>query len=283
MTIVLTNDDGYQSPGLDALRNAFLAAGEKVVVVAPDGPRSGGSRGATFRRPVNIRVVEGDDASRIYACDGTPVDCVRVALLSDLIADVGLVISGINEGANLGDHTTYSSTVGAAWESALLGVPAIALSQQSTDGRFRLVDKTGYDWTWSVAAGVALAKLVRKADLPHRSVVNLNAPGTLRDETVAVTRLGQRVWRRGGLVLEQPDEHGEGYYGVGVKNDADPHFESAPGADFAAIEAGQISLAPMSLNWGDPLSLDELTNWTNRATAQVATTLFASARQAAPR
>ena len=106
----------------------------------------------------------------MYACDGTPVDCVRVGLMSRLAHHVDLVISGINEGANLGDDSTYSSTVGAAWEGALLGVPSIAASQQSQDGRFRLVDLSGYDWTWSVRATVSLAQfMLAEASRPARS------------------------------------------------------------------------------------------------------------------
>ena len=186
MTVLLTNDDGYQSDGLAAARNALLGAGLQVVTVAPDGPRSGGSRAATFRRPVRFDQVNDDVSNPVYACDGTPVDCIRVALMSDLAPDAKVVVSGINEGANLGDDTTYSSTVGAAIEGALLGIGSVAISQQSRDRRFRLVDREGYNWD---AAGTVIAELAAGASaepLPARTLVNVNVPGA--------TRLAQPAW-----------------------------------------------------------------------------------------
>ena len=103
------------------------------------------ARSATFRRPVRVELANDDRTNPVWACNGTPVDCVRVALLTTLAEPVQLVISGANQGANLGDDATYSSTVGAAIEGALLGLPAMAISQQSADGRFLLVDRAGHD------------------------------------------------------------------------------------------------------------------------------------------
>lgn len=268
MTIVLTNDDGYQSDGLAAARDAIVKTGLRVVTVAPDGPRSGGSRGATFRRPVRIDKVGGDDLNPIYACDGTPVDCIRVALMSDLVLDVKVVISGINEGANLGDDTTYSSTVGAAIEGALLGIGSIAVSQQSRDRRFRLVDRTDYDWATSAQVVATLAREALDSPLPPRTMVNVNVPGSAPDASASVTRLGQRAYRRGGLEMAHT-ELGHGFYSFHVNEDSDPPYHAAPGTDFAAIAAGAVSITPLSFAWGEKQPLRDASSWAHAAAETV--------------
>ncbi len=260
MTILLTNDDGYQSAGLAAARDAILKAGVRVVVVAPDGPRSGGSRAATFSKPVRIDQVDGDDRNPVYACDGTPVDCVRVALMSNLVLDVQAVVSGINEGANLGDDTTYSSTAGAAIEGALLGVGSIAVSQQSTDQRFRLVDLVGYDWEYSAQVAASLAVRAAAQPLPPRTVVNVNVPGTRPSSPTQVTRLGQRAYRRGGLEMARTDR-GHGFFSFHVNEDFDPPFHEESGTDFVALAAGAVSVTPLSLAWGQAEPRDEVRAW----------------------
>lgn len=275
MTVLLTNDDGVQSEGLAVIRDALLATGHRVITVAPDAPRSGTARSATFRRAVNADRVGGNDDNPIYACDGTPVDCVRVGLLSHLAHDVDLLVSGVNEGANVGDDATYSSTVGAALEGALLGVPSISTSQQSSDGRFRLVDQSGYDWTWGVRATLELVDLVLAEGLPARCAVSLNAPATDVSPGVVSTQLGRRAWRRGGLDLEHTDDFGHGYYSFGVNSDTDPHFIADPGTDFAALMAGNISLTPLSLDWGAPETYRQLRAWTESAAARIGRTLAA--------
>jgi 5'-nucleotidase len=268
MTIVLTNDDGYQSDGLAAARDALVGSGLRVVTVAPDGPRSGGSRGATFRRPVRIDRVGGDDLNPIYACDGTPVDCIRVALMSDLVLDVKVVISGINEGANLGDDTTYSSTAGAAIEGALLGVGSIAISQQSRDGRFRLVDRTDYDWSTAGGVIAALARESLDRPLPPRTIVNVNVPGRRPDASAVVTKLGQRAYRRGGLEMAHT-ELGHGFYSFHVNKDTDPPYDAAPGTDFRALAEGRVSLTPLSFAWGEKEAFREVAGWVSSAAANL--------------
>jgi 5'-nucleotidase len=277
--VLLTNDDGYQSPGFAAARAALIDAGHQVLSVAPDGPRSGTSRGATFRRPVNVALAEDDPENPVYRCDGTPVDCVRVALLSHLGEHVDVVVSGINEGANLGDDTTYSSTVGSAVEGALLGLPAVAVSQQSSDGRFRLVDRSGYDWTWSAWGAVQLVELIAAAALPPRTLVNLNAPGSVDGAPGArATRLGERPWRRGGLVRGHTDEHGEGWYTFGVDRDEDPPRTSDPDTDFAAIADGDLSLTGITLKY-DTDDHVALHRWTEQAATEIARRAAAVARR----
>ncbi|MGW1267105.1 5'/3'-nucleotidase SurE [Streptomyces sp. NPDC002491] len=272
MTILLTNDDGYQSDGLAAARDAMLKAGLHVITLAPDGPRSGNSRAATFRKPVRVDRVGGDDTNPIYACDGTPVDCVRVGLMSDLAHEAAVVVSGINEGANLGDDTTYSSTFGAAVEGALLGIAGIAISQQSRDRRFRLVDRTGYDWETSGTVVAELARLALDTPLPARTVVNANAPGTAPTDGTAVTRLGRRAYRRGGLETATT-EHGHGYYTFHVNLDTDPPVHDEDGTDFAALSEGRVALTPVSYAWGRPEVFEQVERWTQEAAARIDTAL----------
>src|SRR5579872_169630 len=174
--VLLTNDDGYQSPGLAAMRQALVEEGLSTITLAPDAPRSGVARSASFRVPIVPRRVGGEDDAPIYAANGTPVDCVRVALLAGIAAKARVVISGINEGANLGDDSTYSSTLGAAVEGALLGRAAMAVSQQSRDGRFRLVDVTGYNFGGAATIAVRLARTLLDEPPPPRSVLNINVP-----------------------------------------------------------------------------------------------------------
>lgn len=266
MTILLTNDDGVDSGGLAAARQAIIDAGLRVVSIAPDGARSGGSRAATFRKPVGIEIVGGDENDPIYACTGTPVDCVRVALLSDLVPDVSVVISGINEGGNIGDDTTYSSTVGAAIEGALLGVGSIAVSQQSLDGRFRVVDVTGYDWTSGAELTALLAAEAIRRPIPARGVVNVNFPGSAPTSPSKVTRLGMRAYRRGGLEMEHA-EHGHGYYSFGTYDETnDPPIHEAQGTDFSALADGSVSITPLSFEWQPGDVRGQLDAWAANAT-----------------
>src|ERR671921_1918409 len=150
--VLLTNDDGIEAEGLQALRRTLLAvAGVELAVVAPDGNRSAFARMITTRRPLWVQEVEFGDGTVGYATDGTPVDCVRLAQLGLIDGfEPDVVVSGINHGSNLGDDITYSGTVAAALEGLILGVPAIAVSQQSTarEMDFRL----GSRFTFEVAA-----------------------------------------------------------------------------------------------------------------------------------
>src|SRR3954470_15243662 len=142
LRVLLTNDDGMEAEGLQTLRRALLALPEvRLAVIAPDGNRSATARSITFRRPLWVSEVDFGDGSVGYACDGTPVDCVRLASLGLVEGfEPDLIVSGINHGANLGDDITYSGTVAAALEGVMLGIPGIAVSQQSVRGEmdFRL-------------------------------------------------------------------------------------------------------------------------------------------------
>jgi 5'-nucleotidase len=188
--------------------------------------------------------------------------------MSDLVLDVKVVISGINEGANLGDDTTYSSTAGAAIEGALLGVGSIAVSQQSRDRRFRLVDRTDYDWTTSSQVVVTLAERALASPLPTRTMVNVNIPGSTPDVPTSVTHLGQRAYRRGGLEMAHTDL-GHGFYTFHVNEDVDPPYHAAPGTDFAALAAGAVSITPLSFAWGDREPFRAAVSWAEAAARTV--------------
>src|ERR1700728_2496362 len=148
MRVLLTNDDGIEAAGLQALRRALLEIpGIELAVIAPDGNRSAMARSITTRRPLWVEEVPFPDGTLGYATDGTPVDCVRLAslgLVENFAAD--LVVAGINHGANLGDDITYSGTVAAALEGVLLGVPSIAVSQQSRSGELDFAQTGAYDF-----------------------------------------------------------------------------------------------------------------------------------------
>jgi 5'-nucleotidase len=270
VTVLLTNDDGFRAPGIHSVRAALIDGGIRVITVAPDSPRSGVARSATFRRPVRVELADDDRTNPVWACDGTPVDCVRVALLTSLAEPVRLVISGANQGANLGDDATYSSTVGAAIEGALLGLPAMAISQQSADGRFLLVDRASHDFSGSAALALALAQAMLAHPPPRRSVLNVNVPGRALTGPIEIATLGRRVWRRGGLVEEYTEEYGHGYYSFGVTSDSEPGYRAEPGTDFAAIAAGHACITPLSLDWGNQEAPAQLHDWLNRALPGVA-------------
>src|SRR5215210_3109681 len=202
--LLLTNDDGIEAAGLQALRRALLAVpGLELAVIAPDGNRSAIGRGITTRRPLWVQEVDFGDGTVGYATDGTPVDCVRFAalgLVEGFTAD--LIVSGINHGSNLGDDITYSGTVAAALEGVVLGLPAIAVSQQSKarEMDFRLGER--FDFT---AAAAFTARVVGEIDdvpLPGGTLLNVNVPAG-EVEGVRVARLGKRLYRDELVLVDQ--------------------------------------------------------------------------------
>lgn len=273
--VLLTNDDGYQSGGMAAMRSAMIEAGLTVLSVAPDGPRSGTSRSASFRVPVVMTRDGGDDTNPIYRANGTPVDCVRAAILSGLASGVGLVVSGINEGANLGDDATYSSTFGSAAEGALLGLPALSISQQARDGRFRLVDLTDYDYEWCGTVGAELAAWMIASPPPPRSILNVNAPGMLKDRRLKVTAFDHRAWDPAHYEAVET-ESGEGWFTFLTNVDRDPVFTMRPGSDASAVAAGHVSVTPVSFDFGDARAFSRLRRWVRTTLEQVNPRLGAS-------
>src|SRR6202049_2218739 len=179
MRVLLTNDDGIEAAGLQALRRALvLLPGIELAVIAPDGNRSAMARSITTRRPLWVQEVDFGDGTVSYATDGTPVDCVRLARLG-LIAgfEAELVVSGINHGSNLGDDITYSGTVAAALEAIVLGLPGIAVSQQSSalELDFRL--GAGFDFGVAASFTARLVAELKSVPLPSGTLLNINVPG----------------------------------------------------------------------------------------------------------
>lgn len=254
MHILVTNDDGIHSRGLFALKSALDDVGD-VSVIAPDGNRSAMARGITIRRPLEVEEVELPDGSIGYATDGTPVDCVRFAVLGLLGRVPDLIVSGINHGLNLGDDVTYSGTVAAALEGVLLGWPAIAVSQQALNREHWDSGKAEYDFA-AVAGFVArLVPVVARERFPRRVLVNVNAPGAVAADVhgARVTRLGRRIYDDR---LELLDEEGHRRrYRIYGEN---PSHHREDGTDFAAIEAGEISVTPLHFDLTDIDGMERL-------------------------
>ncbi len=257
MRVLLTNDDGYQAAGLRAIRDALArsAAFESVITVAPDENCSGFARKCTFSRPVAVRRVEGGPHP-IYRCDGTPTDCARVGLLGGLAAGADLVVSGINHGANLADDVNYSGTIGAGLEAAILGVPAICLSQQTPTGSLAVNYEeglgVGYDFSFAALHGAELAAAVTSAEPAEPVVLSVNYPTHIVENGLSVlTRPGQRDYPRSAVPDDWTDEHDVRFlYLFGEPDEDIPESGDVWGTDIAALRAGQISITPLSFALG---------------------------------
>jgi len=252
--VLLTNDDGIGAEGLQALRRALLAVpGVELAVIAPDSNRSAIGRGITTRRPLWVEEVDFGDGTVGYATDGTPVDCVRFAalgLVEGFTAE--LIVAGINHGSNLGDDITYSGTVAAALEGVILGLPAVAVSQQSAarEMDFRLGERFNFD-----AAAAFTARIVEEIEdvpLPAGTLLNINVPAGKID-AVEVARLGKRIYRD-QLSLEV-EEGGRRRYRI--YGDA-PEYHREEGTDLAAIAAGRIAVTPLHFDLTDQPGLETL-------------------------
>jgi 5'-nucleotidase len=266
MRVLLTNDDGIEAEGLQALRRALLeVAGIELAVIAPDGNRSAFARMITTRRPLWVQEVPFEDGTTGFATDGTPVDCVRLAQLGLVEGfDPDLVVSGINHGSNLGDDITYSGTVAAALEALVLGIPGIAVSQQSNarEMDFRLGSRFGFEQAAEFTARV-VAELAGTAGeaggrmpLPAGTLLNINVPAG-DPQGVEVTRLGKRIYRD-ELKLDAEDEDGGRRYWI---YGADPGFNDEHGTDLAAVHAGRIAVTPVHFDLTDLAGLDALAKY----------------------
>jgi len=256
--VLLTNDDGIEAEGLQALRRALLTVpGIDLAVIAPDGNRSAFARMITTRRPLWVQEFDFGDGTVGYATDGTPVDCVRFAKLGLIEGfEPDLVVSGINHGANLGDDITYSGTVAAALEAVVLGVPGLAVSQQSIarEMDFRLGSRFAFD-----TAADFTARIVDQLDdvpMPDGTLLNVNVPaGDV--EGVEVTKLGKRIYRD-ELKLDAEDEDGGRRYWI---YGADPGFHDEPGTDLAAVHGGRIAVTPLHFDLTDVRGMDALARY----------------------
>jgi 5'-nucleotidase len=248
MRVLLTNDDGIDADGLQALRRALLdVPGIELAVVAPDGNRSATARSITTRRPLWVEEIDFGDGTSGYATDGTPVDCVRLSHLGLIDGFTPeLVVSGINHGLNVGDDITYSGTVAAAFEALLLGLPGIAVSQQSTAREldFRL----GRTFDFDAAARFA-ARIVAELDdvpLAPGTLLNVNVPGS-DPSGVEVTRLGKRFYND---VLALEDEEHPKRRLFRIYGDAQ-HLADEQGTDIAAVADGRIAVTPIHFDLTD--------------------------------
>ena len=254
LNVLLTNDDGIEADGLQAMRRALLAVEDvRLAVIAPDGNRSAMARSITTRRPLWVAEVPFADETIGYATDGTPVDCVRLAnlgLVEDF--DVDVVVAGINHGANLGDDITYSGTVAAALEGVVLGLPAIAVSQQSGARALDYRFDGGFAFETAAAFVARLVERIEDVPLPERTLLNVNVPAG-EPSGVEVTSLGKRIYRD-ELKLQSEEDNRRRYWIYG----SDPGFHDEPGTDLAAVAAGRIAVTPIHFDLTDRPSLDAL-------------------------
>jgi 5'-nucleotidase len=254
LRVLLTNDDGIEAEGLHTLRRALAALSDiELAVVAPDENQSATGRSISIRRPLWVREARFDDGTIGYSCDGTPVDCVRLAALGLIEGfEPDLIVSGINHGANLGDDITYSGTVAAALEGVVLGLPSIAVSQQSQrrDLDFRL----GHSFEFENAARFT-ARVVDQLDdvpLPAGMLLNVNVPAG-EIEGVEVTRLGKRVYQdRLDLIDEESGRKLYRVYGDAPLHDGDP------GTDLRAVAHGRIAVTPLHFDLTAEHGMEEL-------------------------
>jgi len=244
MRILVSNDDGYFSPGIVMLAERLAVLGE-VTVVAPERDRSGASNSLTLDRPLTARRA----ANGFRYVNGTPTDCVHLALtgLVDPLPD--LVVSGINLGANMGDDTIYSGTVAAATEGYLFGIPSIAVS---------LVGKVGKHF--ETAAAVAADLVGRAIRLPFAAPVllNINVPDIALAELggIEATRLGRR--HKAEPVVQMKTPRGETAYWIGAAGDAQ---DAGPGTDFHAVAAGRVSITPLQVDLSQHQQLPLVAHW----------------------
>ncbi len=224
-SILVTNDDGVQSEGIHALAEALRALGP-VTIVAPVTEASAIGHALTLRRPLRIEPVR----ENVYAVDGTPTDCVNLAITSVLRELPSLVVSGINKGLNVGDDVTYSGTVAGALEAALLGIPAIAVSLQGGPE---------FDFRPSAAIALSVAEALSRHPLPGRSFLNVNVPrGTVRGLRVTVQARRNHIT----AVTARVDPRGREYYWIDeAQDDWEPHDRS----DYQAVKDGYVSITPL--------------------------------------
>jgi 5'-nucleotidase len=246
--VLLTNDDGLDADGLQVLRRALAGLDDiDLQVIAPDGNRSAIGRGITTRRALMVQRVPFDDGTDGYATDGTPVDCVRLAALGLIDGwSPQLVVSGINHGANLGDDVTYSGTVAAAMEGLMLGLPAIAVSQQSEAREMDFRQGVSFDFDVAARFTARLVRELERVPLAPSTLLNVNVPAG-EPTGVEVARLGRRIYRD-RLDPHEPDEPAAAGARSFFIYGAEPDFEDEPGTDLNAVHEGRIALTPIHLD-----------------------------------
>jgi 5'-nucleotidase len=253
MKVLLTNDDGIGAKGLQILRRALLEVpGIELATIAPNSNRSATARSITTREPLWVEEVEFEDGTIGYATDGTPVDCVRFAALGLIEFQPELIVSGINHGSNLGDDITYSGTVAAALEGIVLGLPGIAVSQQSANREMDFRLGREFDFTAAAAFTAQLVDQIDDVGIPDGTLLNINCPaGEIGG--VRACRLGKRIYRD---KMKLTEEH-EGRKRYRIYGD-DPSYHEEEGTDFASIADGCIAVTPLHFDLTDQAGVERL-------------------------
>ncbi len=243
MRILVSNDDGVTAPGIKALADAMATFAE-VEVVAPDRNRSGASNSLTLRNPLSVRQMDNG----YYSVEGTPTDCVHLALTGFFTTHLDMVVSGINEGANLGDDVLYSGTVAAAMEGRSLGYPALAISLVGEQVRH-------YDTAAAVTKNLVMHLCKRR--LPSQTILNINVPDLPLNQIkgIQITRLGTRHCAE--PMVKEVDPRGRAIYWIGPPG---READAGEGTDFYAINSGFVSITPLHLDMTHYKLFDELSH-----------------------
>ena len=244
MKILVSNDDGYFAPGITLLAEALRQLGE-VTVVAPERDRSGASNSLTLDRPLTVRRA----ANGYFSVNGTPTDCVHIAVTGLLDFTPDVVVSGVNLGANMGDDTIYSGTVAAAVEGYLLGIPSVAVS---------LASKAGEHFESAIGVALQLVERLRRRPFGEPVLLNVNVPDIPAGELLGleVTRLGKRHKAEPVVKIDTP--RGETAYWIGPAGGA---ADAGPGTDFHAVESGRVSVTPLRMDLTHGTQLARAKEW----------------------
>ncbi len=244
MRILISNDDGVQAPGITRLARALSGIAE-ITVVAPDRDRSGASNSLTLDAPLRASVREGG----FISVEGTPTDCVHLAITGLLEHEPDMVVAGINAGANLGDDVLYSGTVAAATEGRFLGLPAIAIS---------LVSSGAVHYDTAARVALHLVERLRKDPLPADTILNVNVPDRAWEELAGfqATRLGHR--HKSAPVVRDTDPRGRPIYWVGPPGEGQ---DAGPGTDFHAVATGHVSITPLQVDMTRYAALEKVASW----------------------
>lgn len=244
MHILISNDDGVYAKGLAVLADALRPLAD-IDVVAPDRNRSGASNSLTLDSPLHVKRLENGN----YSVEGTPTDCVHIALTGLLMREPDMVVSGINEHANLGDDVLYSGTVAAAIEGRFLGKAALAISLVG--------DECQHYETAGIVARKLVERMIRE-NLPAGTILNVNVPDLPYEEIKGfeVCRLGSR--HRAQPIIPQSDPRGRRIYWIGLAGAED---DAGPGTDFYAINSGKVSITPLQVDMTHYHAFDQLANW----------------------
>lgn len=264
MHVILTNDDGVDSPGLAVLRHALIDAGISVTVVAPDGNRSARGHSITCREPLTVRRHTSERTDDpIFSCSGTPADCARIGVLgTGLWPTADIVVSGINIGINLGDDLNYSGTFHAAVEAALLGVPAVAFSQQPETGGAPFINHSEHHYRYGAYAA-RLVSVVAKSAVPERAVLNVNLPNDAHPGQQAVSTIPGRRYYDAPIEAMRTDDHTWQFRPFATGDFPEPRFDDAAETDFGALISGRASVSGLRV---PGFSDKEIVDWVRTVT-----------------